>query len=179
VARVFAASGGLRYDGRDVRWISVFAITLALLVGLAVACGDNGEPPPTPEQPTTISLTKTVVETGEGEFRFTLELTNEGGNAAINVTTVDVWQEGLDVTEIGFVEGQRPEDVDPRPELRMVPVAISDFGLQFTLEEFEAGETVQLDYTARGRQSGEWDNIAAASAINSGPAEAAVTVVCP
>ena len=105
--------------------ISVFAITVALLGGLAAACGGDGQPSPTPVTPTTISVSQTTVETGEGEFRFTLELTNEGDNAAINVTTADVWQEGLEVTEIGSVEGQRPQE-------------ISNLGLQFTLSELEA-----------------------------------------
>ncbi len=103
---------------------------------------------------------------GEGEFRFTLELTNAGDNVAVNVTAADVWEEGLHVTEIGSVEGQQPED-------------ISDFGLQFTLRELGVGRTVQLDYTARCQQSGDWDNTAVASAANSKPAQAVTTVVCP
>lgn len=141
---------------------------MALLGGLAVACGDDGQPTPTPSPaaPTTISLAKTAVETGEGEFRFTLELTNEGDNAAVNVTVADVWQEGLEVTDIGSVEGQQPQDV-------------SDFGLQFTLRELEAGRTVRLDYTARCQESGDWETTAVAGAANSDPVQAVATVVCP
>ena len=150
----------------DVRRISAFA--LALLGGLAVACGDDGQPSPTPtpEGPTTISVSQTTVETGEGEFRFTLELTNTGDNDAINVTAADVWQEGLEVTEIGSVEGQRPQE-------------ISNLGLQFTLSDLEAGRTVQLDYTVRCRQSGSWESTAVASAANSDPVQDVVTVDCP
>jgi hypothetical protein len=123
-----------------------FALSLALLGVLAVACGDDGQPSPQAEEATTLSLAKTVVETGEGEFRFSIGLTNEGDNAAINVTTADVWQEGLEVTDVVHsVADQPPEDVDPLPDLRLVPVAIGDLGLQFTLEEFEAGEILQLD----------------------------------
>jgi uncharacterized repeat protein (TIGR01451 family) len=163
-----------------VRWISVFAITVAILGGLAAACGDDGPPPPASEEPTTLSLTKTAVETGQGEFRFTLELTNAGENAAINVTAADVWQEGLEVTDVVHsVADQPPEDVETLPDLRVVPVAIDDFGLQFTLGELEAGETVQLEYTARCQQSGDWENTAVATAINSEPVQAVVTAACP
>jgi len=143
-----------------------FALSLILLGVLAVACGDDGQPSPAPGEPTTISLTKMAVETGEGEFRFSIELTNEGDNAAINVTNADVWQEGLEVTEIGSVEGQQPED-------------ISDFGLQFTLEDLGPGRTAQLDYTARCRRSGGWENTAVAGAANSDPVQAVATVACP
>lgn len=149
-----------------MRWVPAFVLCLALLGVLAVACGDDGQPSPASEEPTTISLAKTAVETGEGEFRFTLELVNEGDIAAISVTAADVWQEGLDVTEIGSVEGQQPED-------------ISDFGLQFTLVELEPGRTARLDYAARCQQSGDWENTAVAGAANSDPVQAAVTVGCP
>jgi uncharacterized repeat protein (TIGR01451 family) len=149
-----------------VRSISVLGITVALLGGLAAACGDDGQPSATRQERTNLSLIKTTVEMGEGEFRFTLELTNAGDNVAVNVTAADVWEEGLEVTEIGSVEGQQPEE-------------ISDFGLQFTLRVLEAGRTVQLDYTARCQQSGDWDNTAVASAANSGPVQAVATVGCP
>lgn len=166
VLRTLSAIGLLRYDGRNVRWVPAFALGLALLGSLAAACGDDGQPSPMAEEVTTLSLTKTAVETGEGEFRFTLELTNVGDNPAVNVTAADVWEEGLDVTEIGSVEGQQPEE-------------ISDFGLQFTLRELEAGRTAQLDYTARCRRSGDWENTAVAGAANSEPVQAVATVVCP
>jgi uncharacterized repeat protein (TIGR01451 family) len=157
-----------------VRTTAVFALIGVFLGGLAVACGDGGgeptamlsSPTPTPQEPTTVSLNKTTVEMGEGEFRFTLELSNTGDNAAVNVTTADVWQEGLEVTDIGSVEGQQPQ-------------RISDLGLQFTLRELEAGKTVRLDYTARCRQSGDWENTAVAGAANSEPVQAVATVACP
>jgi hypothetical protein len=160
-----SASQLLRYDGRDVRWIPL--VGLALVLGsLAAACGDDGETPPTPEGPTTLALAKTVLETTEGKFRFTLVLTNEGVHAAVNVAMSDVWERGLEVTAIGSVDGQQPED-------------IGDFGLEFTLREFEAGKTVETVYTASCRESGEWQNVAVASSANAEPVEASVTVVCP
>lgn len=64
------------------------------------------------------------------------------------------------------MEGQQPQD-------------ISDFGLQFTFREVEPGGMMQLDYTVRCEQSGEWTNIAAAGAINSDPVQAVATVACP
>jgi hypothetical protein len=148
-----------------VRWIPLVALAL-VLSGLAAACGDDGETPPTPEGPTTLSLAKSVLETSEGIFRFTLTLTNDGGNSAVSVAMSDVWERGLEVTAIGSVDGQQPED-------------IGDFGLEFTLREFEAGKTVAAVYTASCRESGEWENVAVASSANAEPAEASVTVVCP
>ena len=148
-----------------MRWIPLtVAAALALL---AAACGGDGGPDvPTPEGPTTVSLTKTVVDTGDGEFRFTLALTNEGDNAAVNVATSDFWEQGLVVTAIGSVEGQQPE-------------AIEDRGLEFIFREFAAGKSVELVYTARCRESGEWSNAAAAGAANADTAEASLTVTCP
>ena len=158
-------SAPLRYDGRNVRWIPL--TVAAVLVLVAAACGDDGgRSAPTPEGPTTVSLTKTVVEEGQGELRFTLKLTNEGENAAVNVATSDFWDEGLEVTAIGSVEGQQPK-------------AIEDRGLEFILREFAAGKSVELVYTARCRESGEWVNAAAASAANADPVEASLTVTCP
>ena len=140
----------------------------AILLGslVAVACGGDGADLPTPEGPTTVSLTKTVVEKGPGEFRFTLTLTNSGQNAAVNVDTSDFWDGGLEVTAIGSVEGQQPR-------------AIEDRGLEFILSEFAAGKSVELVYTARCKESGEWVNAAAATAVNADPAEDSLTVTCP
>jgi len=147
-----------------VRWI---LLTAAAALALATACGDDGSPSaPTPEGPANISLTKMVVDEGPGEFRFTLVLTNEGENAAVNVATSDFWDEGLEITAIGSVEGLQPK-------------AIEDRGLEFILREFAAGKSVELVYTARCRESGEWVNVAAASAANADPAEATLTVTCP
>jgi uncharacterized repeat protein (TIGR01451 family) len=147
-----------------VRWIPL--IVAAALALAAAACGGNGGSAPTPEGPTTISLTKTMVESGQGEFRFTLKLTNDGEHAAVNVTTSDFWEEGLEVTAIGSVEGQQPK-------------AIEDRGLDFILREFAAGKSVELVYTAKCRESGEWTNAAAAGAANADPVEASLTVTCP
>jgi uncharacterized repeat protein (TIGR01451 family) len=133
---------------------------------LALACSDGGDSAPTPEGPTTLTLEKTMVETGDGEFRFTLTLTNEGDNAALNTTTSDNWQEGLEVLSVGSVEGQQPK-------------AIGSTGLEFILKEFAAGKSVELVYTARCIESGEWANAAASGSANSEAVEAAVTVVCP
>lgn len=106
------------------------------------------------------------MESGQGELRFTLKLTNEGENAAVNVDTSDFWDEGLEVTAIGSVEGQQPK-------------AIEDRGLEFILREFAAGKSVELVYTARCRESGEWVNAAATTAVNADPAEVSLTVTCP
>ena len=147
-----------------MRWIP---LTVAAAIVLAAACGDDGGPSaPTPEGPTTISLTKTMVDSGQGEFRFTLKLTNEGDNAAVNVATSDFWEEGLEVMAIGSVEGQQPK-------------AIEDRGLEFILREFEAGKSVKLVYTAKCGESGEWVNAAATGAANADTSEASVTVTCP
>jgi len=141
------------------------AILLVSLV--AAACGGDGGPDlPTPEGPTTISLTKSMADLGGGEFRFTLTLTNDGQNAAVNVDTSDFWDGGLEVTAIGSVEGQQPR-------------AIEDRGLEFILKEFAAGKSVELVYTARCKESGEWVNAAAATAVNADPAEDSLTVTCP
>ncbi len=70
------------------------------------------------------------------------------------------------MTAIGSVDGQQPED-------------IGDFGLEFVFRQFEAGRRVEVVYTGRCRQSGEWENVAVSSAANAEPAEASVTVVCP
>lgn len=153
-----------RYYGRNVRALSADLLALALLAALAVAC--NGDGTPSPEGPTTLSLAKTVEEMGEGEFRFTLELANEGENDAVNVTASDVWQEGIEVTEFGTVDGAVPE-------------RIADLGLSFIFTEFEAGKRVRLDYTARCVQSGDWDNIAVATSINSDSVQRSLTVSCP
>src|SRR3989304_2285398 len=103
---------------------------------------------------------------GRPRLRFPLKRTNEGENAAVNVATSDFWEEGLEVTAIGSVEDQQPK-------------AIEDRGLEFILREFAAGKSVELVYTARCRESGEWVNAAAAGAANAGPAEAKLTVTCP
>ncbi len=148
-----------------MRSIAIFALALVLL---AAACGDDGADVLTPEGPTTLSLTKKVVmlaEDGQTEFRFALTLTNEGENAAVNVATSDFWDEGLEVTAIGSVEGQQPKAIEGR-------------GLEFILREFAAGKSVELVYTARCRESGEWVNAAAATAANADPVEASVTVTC-
>jgi hypothetical protein len=142
------------------------AALVLLLAGLAFACGDDGDEAPTPAGPTTLSLEKTMVQTGEGEFRFTLTLTNDGENAGVNVDTSDVWQEGLEVTAVGSVEGKQPKD-------------IGDTGFEFILSEFAAGKSVEIVYTARCIESGEWENVAATTSANSDAAEAAVKVVCP
>ena len=146
-----------------MRWIP---LTAAAALVVAAACGGNGDSAPTPEGPTTVSLTKTKVEPGQGELRFTLKLTNEGDNAAVNVTTSDFWEQGLEVTAIGSVEGQQPK-------------AIEDRGLEFILREFAAGKSVELVYTARCRESGEWTNAAAAGAANADPVGVSLTVTCP
>ena len=161
----FPVGSPLRYDGRDVLRLTLAAFVLLLSV-MAFACGDGGADGPTPEGPTTVSLTKTVVEEGPGEFRFTLKLTNEGDNAAVNLNTSDFWDQGLEVTAIGSVEDKQPK-------------AIEDRGLEFILREFAAGKSVELVYTARCRESGEWVNAAAATAANADPAEAKLTVTCP
>lgn len=142
------------------------AALVPLLAGLAFACGDDGGDLPTPEGPTTLSLEKAMVETGDGEFRFTLKLSNSGENAAVNATASDVWQEGLEVTAIGSVDGKQPK-------------AIGNTGFEFIFREFAAGKSVELVYTARCIESGEWENVAAATSANSEAAEAAVRVVCP
>ncbi len=149
-----------------MRRIAFVPLALAL-AGVAAACGANGGPAsPTAEAPTTLTLEKTMVETGKGEFRFTLTLTNGGDNPALDVTTSDVWEEGLEVLSIGSVEGRQPD-------------AIGDFGLEFIFPEFSAAKTVDVVYTARCVQSGEWENVAVSSAANTEPAQAAVTVDCP
>src|SRR3989304_4608420 len=131
----------LRYDGRNVRWIQL-TVAAAALALVAAACGDAGGPSaPTPEGPTTVSLTKTVVDEGQGELRFTLTLTNEGENAAVNIATSDFWEEGLEVTAIGSVEDQQPK-------------AIEDRGMEFILREFAAGEGGGVGCTARRRGGG-------------------------
>jgi hypothetical protein len=165
VVHALPVGAPLRYDGRDVRWIPL-TVAAAALALIAAACGGNGDSAPTPEGPTTISLTKTMVESGQGEFRFTLRLTNEGDNAAVNLTTSDFWDAGLEVTAIGSVEGQQPK-------------AIEDRGFDFILREFAAGKSVELVYTARCRESGRWTNAAAAGAANADPSQASVTVTCP
>jgi hypothetical protein len=147
-----------------VRWIPL--TVAAALVVVAAACSGDGDSAPVPEGPTTISLTKTVVESGPGEFRFTLKLTNEGVNAAVNLTTSDFWDAGLEVTAIGSVEGRQPK-------------AIEDRGLDFILKEFAAGKSAELVYVAMCRESGEWVNAAAAGATNADTSEASVTVTCP
>jgi len=139
------------------------AIALALV---AAACGGSGDSAPTAKGPTTLSLTKTTVEMSGGQFRFTLKLTNEGDNAAVNVTTSDFWDAGLEVTAIGTVEDQQPK-------------AIEDRGLDFILREFAAGKSAELVYVAKCRESGEWVNAAAAGAANADTAEASVKVTCP
>lgn len=146
-----------------MRWL----LTASLLAVVLAACGDDGgSDAPTPEGPTTVSLTKTVVEMSSGQFRFTLVVKNEGENDAVNLATSDFWEEGLVVTAIGSVEGQQPR-------------AIQDRGLEFILQEFGAGKSAELVYTARCRQSGEWLNAAAAGAANADPDETSVTVTCP
>lgn len=137
---------------------------MALLAALAVACDGDGTP--SPEGPTTLSLAKTIEETGEGEFRFTLELANEGENDAVNVTASDVWQQGLEVTEFGTVDGVEPERIE-------------DLGLSFIFAEFEVGKRVSLDYTLRCVESGDWETIAVATSINSDSVQEIVTVNCP
>src|SRR4030067_334255 len=139
------------------------APAILLVSLLAAACCGSGDSAPAPEGPTTISLTKTMGEAGPGGVRFPLKLTNEGGNAAVNIATSDFWEEGLEVTAIGSVEGQQPK-------------AIEDRGLEFILGEFAAGQSVELVYTARCRESGEWVNAAAAGAANADPVEASLTV---
>jgi uncharacterized repeat protein (TIGR01451 family) len=156
---------GLRYDGRNVLRIALAALVLFVSV-LAFACDGDGDDAPTPEGPTTLSLEKAMVETGDGQFRFTLTLTNAGDNAALNVDTSDNWQEGLEAESIGSVEGQQPK-------------AIGSTGFEFILKEFAAGKSVEVVYTARCIETGEWENTAVTTSANSDASETAVTVVCP
>ncbi len=147
-----------------MRWIAAIVLPLALVY--AAACADGAPPPPTPEGPTTLSLAKTMRRTQEGDLGFTLALTNVGDNAAVNVVTSDVWEEGLEMTEVEPVEGQEPK-------------VIGDFGLEVIFQELQAGKSVQIRYTARCRESGEWENTAAVSSANAEPDEVSLTVVCP
>jgi hypothetical protein len=84
----------------------------------------------------------------------------------VNADTSDNWQEGLEVESIGSVEGKQPK-------------GIGDTGFEFILEEFAAGKSVEVVYTARCIESGEWENTAVSTSANSDAAEAVVTVVCP
>src|SRR3970040_1702052 len=86
--------------------------------------------------------------------------------AALTLVARDFWEEGLEVTAIGSVEGQQPK-------------AIEDRGLEFILREFAAGKSVELVYTARCRESGEWTNAAAAGAANADPVQASLTGARP
>ena len=159
-------NGARNYGGTSPQ-AAIAILLLSVIAVVAFACGgDSGPDLPTPEGPTTVSLTKTMVDEGPGEFRFTLKLTNEGDNAAVDLDTSDFWDEGLEVTAIGSVEDQQPK-------------AIEDGGLEFILRELAAGKSVELVYTARCRESGEWVNAAAATAVNADPAEDSLTVTCP
>jgi uncharacterized repeat protein (TIGR01451 family) len=158
-----------------MRWILLTALTLALAA--AVACkggggsdggdgGGGGGEGQTPDGRTVLSFRKRVIETGQGEFVFTLTLANEGKSAALNVVASDVWQEGLEVTDLGVVADLTLE-------------RIGENGVEFILEELAPGETVTTGYSARCLESGKWLNTAVASASNAEGSEASVEVDCP
>ena len=162
----FPLAARARIIGRDMRYLTAFAMTL-LVIGTLAACDDDGDSAITPEGPTTITLEKTVEKTDEADvFAFTLTLTNEGDNAAVNVTTSDVWESGFEIVEIDPVDGQQAE-------------TIADFGLEFILEELAAGESVTATYRARCIQSGSWDNVAVSTAANAGASQDSAGVACP
>lgn len=147
-----------------MRWLIAFALALALTV--AVACDGNGDGAPTPEGETALELGKNAVETGEGEFVFTLTLENTGDNTGVNVDLSDVWEEGLEVTDVSEVDGEEPE-------------LILDQGVEFIMTEMEPGKRISLGYAARCKESGTWTNTAVVSAVNAEAVEASVEVECP
>ena len=166
-APAFPLTRRARIMGRDMRYLIALALTLVALGGLAAACDDDGGAEPTAAGPTTITLEKTVEKTDEADvFAFTLTLTNEGENPAVNVTTSDVWESGFEIVEIDPVNGQQPE-------------SIADLGLEFILEELAAGESVTATYRARCIQSGSWDNVAVSTAANAGASQDSAGVACP
>ena len=136
---------------------------VAIVVAFA-ACGDDSTPSTT--ERTTLVVEKTFVSEGNGEFRFTLRLTNDGDVAATDVVLSDVWQEGLEITEVGDFVGQ---DVD----------RIIDIGIEILMEQFPAGESGEVVYRAVCVQSGQWTNTAVVSASNADSASDSVSVSCP
>lgn len=148
-----------------MRYLIAFALSL-LALGALAACDDGDDAQPTPAGPTTLSLEKSVEKTDDEEvFAFTLVVTNEGENAALNVVTSDVWEDGFELFEIDPVNGQQPE-------------SIADIGLEFILEELAPGESVTSTYRARCVTAGPWENVAVSSAANADAAEASVGVAC-
>jgi uncharacterized repeat protein (TIGR01451 family) len=166
-APAFPLDARARIIGRDMRYLVVLALTVVALGGPAAACKDGGDDGATPEGPTTVTLEKTVERTDEADvFAFTLTLSNEGDETALNVTTSDAWERGLEIVEIDPVDGQQPK-------------SIADFGLEFILEELAAGESVAATYRARCVASGSWDNVAVTTATNADAAQDSVGVACP
>ncbi|MFQ5473552.1 MAG: hypothetical protein ACE5FA_11815 [Dehalococcoidia bacterium] len=142
-----------------------FFVILALgLAGVLAACGDDSAP--ADDDRTSLVVEKSVASEGNGEFRFTLRLTNDGDAAATNVVFSDVWQDGLNVTEVGDFGG-------------LVVDQILDIGIEILLDEFPAGESGELVYRATCVAPGQWTNAATVTASNADSASDSVSVSCP
>jgi uncharacterized repeat protein (TIGR01451 family) len=140
---------------------------LLAVLGIAVvfaACGDDSAP--VAEEQTSLVVEKSFVSEGNGEFRFTLRLTNDGDAAATEVVLSDVWQEGLEITEVGDFAGREV-------------ARIIDIGIEILMEQFPAGESGEVVYRAVCVQSGQWTNTAVVSASNADSASDSVSVSCP
>jgi hypothetical protein len=145
-----------------MRTILVILIAAGAMAAI-VACGSDSATDT--EDPTSLSLEESFVVEADGEFRFTLRLVNEGDVDAVDVVLSDVWQDGLEITDVGDFDG-------------LEATRIADIGVEVILERFGAREAGELVYKAKCVQTGQWANSAVVTSANAPSSSDSVSVQC-
>lgn len=151
----------------EMRTLATLAAIGALAAAVAAGCGDDdGGGAVVSSGPTTITIEKTFARDDGGEFTFTVRIANNGDDAAVQIALSDVWQDGIEVTSIGDLDG-------------IAAKAIGSAGFEVLLDELNAGESQEIVYKGSCASSGQWTNTATVSSANADPATTSVSISCP
>lgn len=166
--RPYALTPAFHMIALDMRKLTTFLAVAAGIIAAAASCGDDGGDNATPVAggPTSLSISKSFERGGNGEFTFTVSVSNDGDNAAVLFVLSDVWADGLEVTSLGDFGETAVEPIDDR-------------GFEALVDEFASGRSAEIEYQARCVRSGQWTNTATISAGNAEPATTSVSVSCP
>lgn len=153
--------------------VLIAAIGVIAAVG-AAACGDDDDDGATiaPTGPATVSIEKAFALGESGDFTFTVQISNNSENSAVQVILSDAWANGLELTSLGDLDGVAAD---------MFP---DNAGFEVLLDELKAGEAKDIVYKAECTESGQWTNVATVSWENAEPADAnsdttSVSISCP
>lgn len=138
---------------------------LAGVLALAAACGDDDDPAPQAEGPTTLAVEKVFEPEGAGAFTFAVRISNTGDQPVVRIALSDVWEQGIEITEIG--------DLDGNPA-----TGIGDTGFEVLVDSLAPGDSAEITYTGECSRNGQWTNRATVSAENSDGATTSVSVSC-